>query len=305
MNRKPRAFSLIELSIAILVIGILVAGVVKGSRLMQEFNINTARTLTQSSDVNSIKDLVLWLDATDEDSLKSSTIATITTTDFGNIEDESRISAWQDRNLQLAKKIIPLAPTDDSRPIYIRQGIDGIPSLRFDDGHFMQSTGLVPLEAGDDSYTMAFVIQFDEVTGTNNIIAFQGPDAFTTSNTAGIRTGNTNKLHFWGEDNDYSFNAITIEEQQQYIVIIRIDNEDNPNVSIHVNTTDASTGNSNNRNTLNVSADNFSIGATSPGSNTQFHGLISEILYYDRALRTSEITAINNYLAKKYNVTLN
>ena len=65
-KNKSLAFSLIELSIVILIIGILIAGVTQGSRLVRESRVKTAQTLTQSSDVSSIKDLVLWLDATKE-----------------------------------------------------------------------------------------------------------------------------------------------------------------------------------------------------------------------------------------------
>ena len=52
-----KAYSMMEMSLLILIIGILVAGVTQGSRLIQQFRLQNARTLTQSSPVASIKDL--------------------------------------------------------------------------------------------------------------------------------------------------------------------------------------------------------------------------------------------------------
>jgi len=55
-----KAFSLIELSIVILIIGILVAGVTSSSRLVKRMKIITAQNLTTSSPISSIKDLIFW-----------------------------------------------------------------------------------------------------------------------------------------------------------------------------------------------------------------------------------------------------
>jgi len=51
--KKHQAFSLVELSIVILIIGVLIAGVIQGSNLVTKFRIKTAQTLTQSSPVSS------------------------------------------------------------------------------------------------------------------------------------------------------------------------------------------------------------------------------------------------------------
>ena len=54
------------LSIVIVIIGIVIAGVTSGSVLVAKYKLSTARTLTQSSPVNSISGLYLWFDATSE-----------------------------------------------------------------------------------------------------------------------------------------------------------------------------------------------------------------------------------------------
>jgi prepilin-type N-terminal cleavage/methylation domain-containing protein len=67
-----KAFSLIELSVVVLIIGILIAGITQSSRLVRAMKLNTARSLTRSSDVNSIRNLTAWFDSTAEGVFSSS-----------------------------------------------------------------------------------------------------------------------------------------------------------------------------------------------------------------------------------------
>ena len=55
-----KAFSLIELSIVILIIGILVAGVTQSSRLVSRMKQISVRSMTLNSPISSIKDLYAW-----------------------------------------------------------------------------------------------------------------------------------------------------------------------------------------------------------------------------------------------------
>lgn len=85
--KRNSAFSLIELSIVILVIGILIAGITQSSRLVKQVRIRTAQTLTQSSPVNSIKDLAVWFEPTMESSFADS-----------ETQNNSTITNWYDIN---------------------------------------------------------------------------------------------------------------------------------------------------------------------------------------------------------------
>ena len=71
LKRKNSAFSLIELSIVILIIGILIAGVTQGSKLYIKFKIATAQALTRSSPVNGVKDLAVWYETSLTESFNS------------------------------------------------------------------------------------------------------------------------------------------------------------------------------------------------------------------------------------------
>lgn len=84
---KNKAFSLIELSVVILIIGILVAGVTQSSRLVKRMRLQTAQNLTQSSPVASIKDLTAWYETTLEKSFNDN-----------EEQDQSDITVWYDVN---------------------------------------------------------------------------------------------------------------------------------------------------------------------------------------------------------------
>ncbi len=87
-SQLKKAFSLIELSVVVLIIGILIAGITQSSRLVRAMKLNTARSLTRSSDVNSIRNLTAWFDATAEGVFSSSCATTSTNT---NLTSATRI----------------------------------------------------------------------------------------------------------------------------------------------------------------------------------------------------------------------
>jgi len=104
MNKKYRAFSLIEISVVILVIGILIAGVSSGIDLYNEMKIATARNLTNNSRVGRIPDLVAWYETTLK---KNFSTGTSTYQDVENITKNTKINRWKDINPVNTKPIMP------------------------------------------------------------------------------------------------------------------------------------------------------------------------------------------------------
>ena len=90
MKKQNKAVSLIELSIVVLVIGILIAGVIQGSRMLVDSRLKSARALTRSSPVAGIKDLALWLETTSAESFLSS-----------QAENGTQLTLWNDINPQV------------------------------------------------------------------------------------------------------------------------------------------------------------------------------------------------------------
>lgn len=129
-NKKFSAFSLIEMSFVILIIGILISGIVGGRALIYKSGIASARNLTKNSPVLSMKSgLVLWFDSVSEGSFKNITI-----------NDNDGIDAWYDIN-PLAKKTTFVQSNSKLRPQYRERGINNLPALYFDGTNDTMSAG--------------------------------------------------------------------------------------------------------------------------------------------------------------------
>ncbi|GDX36119.1 hypothetical protein LBMAG18_06300 [Alphaproteobacteria bacterium] len=128
MKSHLKAFSLIELSIVILIIGILVAGVTTSSRLVNQMRLTSARSLTLSSPVSAISDLSLWYETTSPKSFDSE-----------NPSNGEYIAKWYDLNPQRLEKLdLSQTGADSSKPIYETNAINGLPALRFNGGQFLE-----------------------------------------------------------------------------------------------------------------------------------------------------------------------
>ncbi len=84
-NTRYQAFSFIELSVVILIIGILIAGLLASQTIISKFRITSAQTLTISSPVNGISDSTIWLESSLDKSFKDS-----------ESSDTNTLSAWYD-----------------------------------------------------------------------------------------------------------------------------------------------------------------------------------------------------------------
>lgn len=115
------AFSLIEISIAILIIGILIASITKGSAIYYNMKLVGARSITNSSPVVKIKDLELWLETTSIDSFADQ-----------NLTDGDKIEKWLDINPQNTSKKHAIAYDLAVRPDYKTNSINNLPTLKFD-----------------------------------------------------------------------------------------------------------------------------------------------------------------------------
>ena len=82
-TRKHQAFSLIEISVVIIVVGILLAGISSGIELYDDYRFKVAQNLTKNSPVSRIPDLKLWLETTSEKAFKIGTTTNIK--DYQNI----------------------------------------------------------------------------------------------------------------------------------------------------------------------------------------------------------------------------
>jgi prepilin-type N-terminal cleavage/methylation domain-containing protein len=158
MNKKLKlGFSLIELSIVILVVGILVIGITQGSRIMREAKLKSARALTTSSPINSIPDLAIWLDATSAKSFDDST-------NNVNIQNWYNIDP-RDTNGKKATQA-----TAGNRPTYIDKAINGLPSIRFVRANSKYMSVADGFDGDSENVTLFLVWKPSSVPGVENVL---------------------------------------------------------------------------------------------------------------------------------------
>ena len=147
-NFHKKAFSLVELSMVILIIGILIAGVSQGIDLYQDMRLATARSLTQNSRVNRIEDLTMWFESTSEQSFEKP-----------NPNDGERIALWKNINFKLSNRIDVVQSTLASKPFYVRNAINNIPALRFDNGQLLIASNVKISEIISSNQATVFMVQ--------------------------------------------------------------------------------------------------------------------------------------------------
>ncbi len=302
MKNKRTAFSLIELSIVILIIGILIAGVTQGSRLITQMKLSSARTISQSSDVNSIPDLILWLDAVKEASLTN-------TNNITDVADSDKIKSWQDRNSQ-AINISFTQATTTLMPSYVESGINNLPSLSFDgvDDN---------LSATDDRFNIVtnltvFVVfrPINVATAGVGLITKQVTGSIGNPPYALLIDGSVNPLKNGAMVDDSSNTTTslwagtgTISSNQDTIGAFTLNSSDSTGgLKVYTNSILRATGAGRVPANINTA---LKIGQQKNGFATRFfNGYISEIIIYSRTLPTEERKAVENYLSKKWSIKL-
>ena len=305
MNKNNKAFSLIELSIVILVISLLVVGVTKGSRLMSEAKLKSAQALTSSSPVNAMTGVVLWLDATDASTIATGTIASNA---YGNPDDGSLVAKWKDHNPQLVSSSQNelAAAADDKRPKYTRNGINGLPTLSFDgaNNNYLTSSNSA-IASGKTGYTMVAVWQANTLS-TGMIFAQGGCTTnVNEGNSAGMYIKSTPaNIASWGCGASGDFAGTTVySAKTPYIAIAQVNkNLANNRMSLYLNGTAQLSGDKPSIVEPLISAPIF-VGAESV-SNNFFNGYISELIVFDRSLTVSEIADVQGYLSRKYSIKI-
>jgi len=293
-NKKLTAFSLIELSIVVLIIGLIIASVVGGKKLVTLSNLTKARQLTNSSPVNGIEDLALWLETTSKNSF---TAATPT--------DGSSISTWYDINPQ---KNVKNNATAGTAPTYTASVINGLPALTFASASNQNLVGSLSL--GGSEATFFVVAQRN--TAVNNATTFT---FYATADTGDSGSASSGNIAHEGasatvlqalRSSALSTTAATHPGNNvPYIFTTKFDGTNNTTYLNAVQqptgspTTAASTGT--------FSTGSYVIGAhytSSAVASPYYNGNIGEIIIYNRALSDFERGQVENYLSKKWSIKL-
>lgn len=277
MNNKF-AFSLIELSIVILIIGILVAGVTQSSRLINQMRLMSARSITLSSPVPTIKNLIAWYESVGEKSFNE-----------GEMSSGSLLSNWFDSNIQSSSKINGFQTVDVNKPQYAIDDSTKLPVAKFTNQDFFYlPDGTIPFN--NTPYTIFFVSQTYAycacgLLGSGDYGVGQGANAFRYD-------GSTSIVNYWWGNDIYLTNSVTIQKMTIHTFVYNLTNRYGFTDGV-LKASDAATNRVS-------TANNNTIGKT---FNTEFmNGIIGEIIIFDRALNQEERKSIESYLGKKWSI---
>jgi prepilin-type N-terminal cleavage/methylation domain-containing protein len=297
-----QAFTLIELSIVLLIVGILITGVVTYSRLVKQMKLTTIKQITYSSPVAGIKGLSLWLETTLDNSVTGAVNPI-------NPDENEKIISWNDINPQTSTRVIVSQSTDSLRPTLTATGtLNELPGIKFDGTQYLSTIkangGNIPLNAGDDSFTLITVFQTNVNSGVNQSVIEQ--NSTNSSQPSGARASlllsSLATYGFCGEGVDY-WTCQAYSTKTPYINAIIVN--DSGLTKIYSNSTSSTCSSTINSNTLNISDAGFFIGVKGTSLTERMNGIIYEIIIFDRVINTEELNDTMRYLSKKYAIKLN
>lgn len=284
---KKSAFSLIELSIVLLIIGIILAGITQASRIYTAYRLSSARTISQSSAVPSISELAMWYDATNEASF-----------DYFEAEDGEYISNWYDVNPQSTDKHNSTQSTKSVKPIYTTNCINDLPCARFAGGDFVQFDGTFLV---NKHYTI-FVVEQKAAAGNDWFIGGLNPGAANRKLVFGY---NTNTTLDFSHSNNGSRATVPAFTVVQPIIHSFVFNSTTGRDYYYNGSSKSltSTGSSPDETAFLEYYASAYIGK-SGSTNYHYDGDIGEIIMYTKTLNTEERQAVEQYLAKKWGATI-
>lgn len=308
--KTKRAFTITEVSIAILIIGILVGGIMMGRNLYRKSKLSSARTITQSSVVTGTYGLSLWLDATSEKAFAN------------NMSDQDLVSEWKDTNTQTNEKSHASQSNSSKQPLYISNGINGLPALKCDGSNDRLSIdfGSAYFPSAAPSISNNFTIFLVARATTTHEIDAESNDSLDGEIGQKYVLGATNGDAKYGDPSyagmglSLGTNGIAVYEHTDvnYLpalasyagtagldraAIITIDyNKKTP--TILLNGSVARVGLTSTKDFI------FPVTKFCSSSDGAFNGYVGEVIVFNNRLSTKKRRNIEKYLAKKWNIDL-
>jgi prepilin-type N-terminal cleavage/methylation domain-containing protein len=282
IKNKPSAFTLIELSAVVAIIGILIAGVMTANGLVKKSKIAAAQSLTKASPINGIQNNDLWLESSQESSFKDNESSS------GDV-----VTTWYDQKNATNKSLITVVGTG---PIYSNT-INYIHAVKFNGSN----ANYLKLEDASflnkNSYTI-FVVEKRQSNSSNNY--FLGDSAQTSTNQSLLLgySADGSVIHSQSGSTLASASTANVDSYANY--------NDKPRVfTFNFDTNSGSktyiNGTLSGQNTTNLTPLS---NVTSLSIGKGYSGEIGEIAIFSRSLKSDERKAVEDYLAKKWSVKM-
>ncbi|MDA7705054.1 prepilin-type N-terminal cleavage/methylation domain-containing protein [Rickettsiales bacterium] len=294
-------FSLVEISVVVLIIGVLIAAITTGTDLVKRSKTASAQNLSSNTAIYGMKDLVLWF----EPALPNS---------FDDESEGESLSLWSNNSPFYS---IGSAVADGANPIpvYSKDAINHIPAVKFtavdqrliinDVSNLLEQSDLSIFIVEDRDNSLTTTRRIISSTGTNGLnIYYNASDNFTADNESGTAASSSAftgaNLHYLslfdnngGGNFEINGNIIIREGFYHYL------NKKLPQAAAMPapsTTIDSTTP---------YQFDPNSIGVLRLGHDSQsYMGNIAEIIIFNRRLRKSELHDIFRYFEAKYNLSL-
>ncbi len=300
-NNRKSAFSLIEISIVIIIIGILVAGVTQSSRLLSQAKISSARSMTQSSPVTSVKGISLWIESTSENSFQTS-----------ELDDGTVVTTWKDINPQTITKA---DLSSSGSPKYKTNIINGLPAVLFTAAtpDFFSTANFSNLSSGS---TVFAVVKLPSTLAAQGIISKRTAGTAANINLE-LATTTTTGWNYSDGAATYNLTAgsAPTAASGSYVLSVVYNSASSSSTTstatgIHFFQNGATSPFSANSITTTGSpntsvTDNLFVGKSGlTATPAPFGGYIGEIIIFDRSLKKEERQSIESYLGKKWGIAV-
>jgi type II secretory pathway pseudopilin PulG len=282
---KKVAFSLIELSVAILIIGLLLGGILGGADLIKDASLANAQKMTTNSEVGSIANLSLWLETTLPQSFAYNKIP----------EDNSKINAWIDINPARKKqdsatiyndRTIELKQdTQNLQPIYKADAFSDLPAILFTSSQYFTSRNFFLYDLISQQEATIFMVQ--QLRSTNSTIPV------STSNDKISFGYNSGRIQFSFANSSITESSASLKKDKNRL-FSAIKTADK--IKIYKNSKIIADTNHSS------SIDENSFASQTTLAVGKIDGYLGEIIIFSRALKEKEKKSIEDYLIKKWKI---
>ncbi len=299
-NKFSKAFTLIELAIVLTVIALIIVATIRGASLIKSSQVTNGRSITLNSVVKDLPDLVAWYETSLQSSFKTQE----------GVNNQT-ISIWYDNNpsslarnkeADQSKSTSAYQNTNANKPLFIEKAFNStLPAVRFDGSDDFLNIPFAGSNLIGKNYTIFIVEQRRSKVGLYFFGRTAGDFFLGYSDTQKIKYKHTNDLEM-----DLSA-EITLEPDLTPIPkpkprIHTASFNSSAGIKYWLNGGTATSGNDNSQTT--ALSGSSSIYVAKSENDKYFNGDIAEIIIFKRVLKTEERQAVEDYLSKKYNITI-
>lgn len=286
-KRNQKGFSLIEISVVILIIGILIAGISQASDMIDESNLKGARSASKGSRVSRTRDLVLWLDATAD--------GTVLNSANKQVADNENVAQWKDSNPNSTDGFGLTGVAPQYAPQYNANKTSGLPSIYFSGTSYLKLSNKFDYSAGE--YTIYLIYQpsvlsssvIMEKRSTTQTGAYPYKLELDFANSAYKLSDSNGSISSDKKPSAGKTNLIRLSRSASGVLTISVDDVSASGIASATSV---------------VNSSELMIGALN-GTTTANHinGRIGELIIFDRDLNPVEKSDIEKYLYKKWKLS--